>query len=278
MDSVNTSATPEKGPSLAVVIPHRGADKYRIRNVYFVIRYLRRFVPDLQIVISEMDDGGETNFSGFLGNGIARVMTYEGGPFNRGRACNKGAECVTADWILFLDNDSFPEPENMRAIIDALGSHVAAVNGCFWPFDEIRMLNAWETEQCILHDSFSGCGTLRGNGKTFPGHAVCVRRDVFEQIGGWDELPGWGPEDSLFRDRLEARIGVRGTLPRLPGRIYHLWHPPAGTSEHIESPDFARVKEMADRLRKEIKKKFLEKMRSLIQENREEEAARKNGG
>jgi GT2 family glycosyltransferase len=55
------------------------------------------------------------------------------------------------------------------------------------------------------------------------GGAVVVSRAAFEEVGGYDErFVGWGWEDTSFAIALEKLCGPQ---TRVPGPLYHLWHP-----------------------------------------------------
>ena len=55
-----------------------------------------------------------------------------------------------------------------------------------------------------------------------PAHAcVAIRRDCWDQLGGYDEFyRGWGMEDLDFNRRAQALWPNR----RIPGELIHFWH------------------------------------------------------
>ena len=58
-----------------------------------------------------------------------------------------------------------------------------------------------------------------------------LHRELWDEIGGFDErFQGWGFEDLCFMHA----AGQVGSVNRVPGIVYHLWHPrpEGGDADH----------------------------------------------
>jgi GT2 family glycosyltransferase len=145
------------------------------------------------------------------------VFTAAGpdGPFNRSAARNQAAR-QAGKWkvAVFADADTIGDP----ALIDISIQHAA--NGHLsYPFTEYAGLSATGTRRLIEGGGLSGPYKRK---RLSPGGILAVSRQLFEQVGGWDEaFQGWGYEDLAF----SYAAGTLGGIRREPGRIHHLWHP-----------------------------------------------------
>jgi rSAM/selenodomain-associated transferase 2 len=125
----------------------------------------------------------------------------------RGRAAqmNEGARAARGSVLLFLHADTRLPPGALAAI-DAALQDVRLVGGGFrHRFDEsrliLRLISAWSTARARLVRVHYG------------DQAMFVRRDVFERIGGFPDLP-------LFEDlRLAQALRREGLVRTLPLRV-----------------------------------------------------------
>jgi rSAM/selenodomain-associated transferase 2 len=118
----------------------------------------------------------------------------------RARQMNAGAASAAGEWLLFLHADS-TLPAGWQAAIAALGDDVVggwfrfALDDAAWQARVIERLTAWRTRHLRLPYGDQG---------------VFVRRRVFQQLGGFPELPLM--EDVAFARRL-VRAGHVVELP-----------------------------------------------------------------
>lgn len=151
-------------------------------------------------------------------------------PFSRAQAINDAAASTTADILVINDADSLCEPEAVqRAVLQATldpglvraythykrltkeatealtpSTYLDAWQG---PFD-------WEMENAHAH----GC--------------VAVRRECFEQVGGYDpKFRGWGYEDLAAEMLYDAHWPDR----RIDGTLVHLWHSSVSDAPEVEA-------------------------------------------
>lgn len=156
---------------------------------------------------------------------------HDHGPFNRAAAINTAAE-QAGEWdvALIIDADILCEPQAVRATVDV----AAATHGLVVASSERWMLNAQGTDKILR--GYKGkwepfvrqrYGTLDDPRGLQCSCCIAVSRQLWEQVGGFDELHvGYGWEDVSFRNACEA-ISGKGTVWLGPHPIWHLHHRPS---------------------------------------------------
>ena len=133
---------------------------------------------------------------------------------SRGKQMNDGAAAATGDVLIFLHADTQIERAHLRAIEHAM-NEPAIIGGAFYrKFDERHPhLRSFEGVARFL---------TRHGGTLFGDQTVFVRREIFQKLHGFAEIPLM--EDVEFSRRLRAA-----------GRVIVL-DPPIGTSprRHLE--------------------------------------------
>lgn len=159
------------------------------------------------------------------------------GPFNRSAAINRAAGL--ADWerddpwdvAVIIDADVLCDADRVRAGVDM----ALATGRMVLPFDVRRDLNP--TGSTMVQRGYSGSWD-RYVHRTYTemvSSVVVVTRQLWEAVQGFDEtFVGWGFEDNAFAASCET---FGGAFVRLPGELWHLWHPTApegkrGTATH----------------------------------------------
>ena len=188
-----------------ILIPWRGGDPARERNLKFVVDWYRP-----------------------LGLPITLGDSTSGIAFNRGQARNNAA-AGAGDWdvALLADADTVAELDVVRTAL-----HMARETGqLIIPHDDFYRLNRYGTIDLIgKRDFYQGhpsqvwklCAWPRVEQSMMPSGALVISRSAFEAMGRYDEgFIGWGYEDAAFLQDAQRTIGVT----RLPGKLFHLWHP-----------------------------------------------------
>lgn len=153
---------------------------------------------------------------------------HNNGPFNRSKALNCAARDA-GDWDLamIIDSDIFIASDQVLAGVD----RAVATGRVTWPFTQWKGLSKQGTQDLlaeelghVLFSWWSGEDIERYVEKTNPVSWSCcilVPREAWDALGGFDErFRGWGYEDMAFQS---AAVGFGHE--RLPGAVYHLWHP-----------------------------------------------------
>ncbi len=160
-------------PSLSVILPVLN-EAEGIRAVLRPLQSLRALGHEVILV-----DGGSTDGSPELATGLVDLVLRT----SPGRAAQMraGAERARGDWFWFLHGDTRVSPAGVAALLRVLedpatcwGRFDVRLSGRAWPLRVIeRLIN--------LRSRVSGIAT--GD------QALFLRRDLYEQVGGWPSLP-----------------------------------------------------------------------------------------
>lgn len=222
--------------TVAVVIPRRADGGRRDLLAAWTAARWARVHPEFLVVEGHHDDG----------------------PFNRSAAINAAvAQAPDADTYVIADSDSFVAPEQLdRAIRTATRTgHVT------FAYDRFCYLDHAMSEQIMggfNGDWYPGVKwTMTGTCSSM----VVVPGDLWRTYGGADEgFVGWGGEDIAISLALQT---FGGGMQRIPGEVWHLFHPPAPHTHDDVWPDRmnlyseaaydqAAMRALVDRLRSEL--------------------------
>lgn len=142
------------------------------------------------------------------------------GPFNRSAAINVAADRAW-DVMLIADSDSFVAAEQANRGVDM----AASTGRVTFAYDRFAYLNHEMTSWIM--DGYDGNWwpgvewTMTGTCSSM----VAVPRKLWDRCGGADEgFVGWGGEDVALSLMLQT---YGEGMNRIPGEVWHLWHPPA---------------------------------------------------
>jgi hypothetical protein len=191
------------------------------------------------------DDGGarDTNWewlAKYWANEMpeAEVVTGDDGsvPFNRAASINVAARKASGDVFVNIDADYWCHPQGIRDAASLVQDKYRA-----WALPYTRLCRLKRTVSAsILAQAPSVAalpGSLRGGQYYHVGElpycsAAIYSREAWNALGGMPEcFKGWGGEDRAWACVL---CTLWGLMYRLPGIMYHLWHPmltPAGWAE-----------------------------------------------
>lgn len=152
------------------------------------------------------------------------VDVYEGhhddGPFNRSAAINTAA-AHAGEWdiAVIADADSFVSTEQLDAAV-ALAADTHRITFAFNRFHYL-------TESMTVRIMGGYTGSWRGGIRFTMGDTcssqVVVSRRLWDTVGGFDEgFVGWGMEDIGFSLACQA---LGAGMERIPGDVWHLYHP-----------------------------------------------------
>jgi rSAM/selenodomain-associated transferase 2 len=161
-----------------------------------LLRRLRANFPECEVVVV---DGGSRDDTVALAQSLARVVHSAPG---RGQQLNAGAQRTTGDVLWFVHADTSPDPDALPQIRTCLRNPHVVGGGLSLRFDRrspgLTFL-AWASNL-----------RARRLGLIFGDQAMFVRRDVFEDLGGFPAIP-------LMEDlEMSRRVARRGELRLLP--------------------------------------------------------------
>lgn len=136
----------------------------------------------------------------------------DGGPFNRSAAINRAAaEAGAWDVAIVNDADCYVPHAQLELAVRTESMTVA--------FDEYCYLSQAGTEDVLAGGDLRPAVEFSDSG--LGASPFAITRDLWDRVGGFDEgFVGWGYEDNDFEWRV-------GNVDRIPGPMFHLWHPPA---------------------------------------------------
>jgi len=204
-----------------IIIPHTNADEYRRRNLFFIIRYYKEYLPESNIILVEQNTETDITELSELVHLHMKIKTTE--PlFCKSYLLNEGYNAGTNKYIIFADTDCAVDRNIMSSInslLPNLDTHVIL------PYNR-PVINLTETQTLQLianHKTFNyGDMGLISRGFISNGGVVMISSENYYKIGGHDpRFIGWGGEDDSFYIKSERVIGLR----RLNATLFHLNHP-----------------------------------------------------
>ena len=183
-----------EAPSVSVVVP-----------VYNEARVLPALIPQLRQLAERCElvvaDGGSTDGTA---EALAREFCVLATSKGRARQMNEGARVTSGDVIFFLHADSILPPNPVGQIQRVMRVHDA---GCFGIRFDRRHPVLWFC-------SWMSNARVRVRGIAYGDQGIFMRRELFEEVGGFPDLPIM--EDLQLSLDLRER-GVRFGMTR--GRI-----------------------------------------------------------
>ena len=145
---------------------------------------------DYQVIIV---DGGSQDSTAQIARAYPAqfISTIKG----RGSQMNAGAKIAQGQWLLFLHADTLLEADTIEKL-SKLSLEPKLQAGCFWHrFDS---LHPWLQIVSLIHNlRFRFTGIIYGD------QCLFIRRDLFQQLGGFKEIV---MEDIEFSERLKKVI------------------------------------------------------------------------
>ena len=211
-------------PAVSVVVPFRG-DWTGADRLVAALRCLDIRDGD-ELMVADNTGGGNAGL--IAGHGIRVVRAARERSAYHAR--NEAARLATADWILFLDADCRPAPNLLAAYFEeSISDGCGAVAGQILGEPEQASFAARYARSRNLFDHAEGL--IRASGGGAAAGNLLVRREAFEQVGGFTEGIRSGGDLDICRRlavggwRLDFRQGAvvhhrhRATLPSLLGAV-----------------------------------------------------------
>lgn len=178
--------------SVSIIIPSLN----EAPNIARLLRYLREIAPGAELIVSDGDSADETVN---IARPLAKCIVSTRG---RGSQMNAGAKAADGDILWFIHADCMPHGQSIRALQDALADKSIVGGGFEYSLDSPGF-------RFRLVERLSN-GKNRLLKLLYGDMGIFVRRDVFERIGGFRDIPLM--EDMDFSRRLK-KVGGIAILP-----------------------------------------------------------------
>ncbi|CAD5244644.1 glycosyltransferase [Thermococcus camini] len=182
---------PEELPSVTILIPARN-EAVVIRDTLLAMANLDYPKNKLEVLL--LDDGS-TDDTVRIAEEVAgeypfiRVVRVENGGRGKSYVLNYGLKLARGEVIAVYDADNRPEPGALKALVAMLSDETPAVTG------KVRTIN-WKKNIltrfiCMEYLYFQLAGQS-GKSRLYktavlPGTNFVIRKDLLEELGGWDE-------------------------------------------------------------------------------------------
>ncbi|MEE9275957.1 MAG: TIGR04283 family arsenosugar biosynthesis glycosyltransferase [bacterium] len=157
-------------------------------------------------------DGGSRDDPAARAAGRARMVTSAPG---RARQMNAGAAACGGDVLLFLHSDTRLPPGAFERIGEAMRDPGVAGGGFRHRFDGGGLFGRFI--------SLSANARARGWGLFFGDQAIFVRREAFERLGGYGDLPLFEDWDLCRRMRRQGRMAFIPEPVTTSARRIEVW-------------------------------------------------------
>ena len=210
-----SSPRPQTRSTLSVIVPFFNAPEKLER----CLAALARSNADFQLVLVD-DCSSDARATEIAGGAPARCVRMEknSGP---AAARNAGARVASGDILAFIDSDVVVEPDTLAKLRGAFEAE-PSIGACFGSYDDEPDSHGLVSEyRNLLHHYTHQTGPR--DATTFWAGCGAIRRDVFEELGGFDEAY---QRPSIEDIELGMRIHTAGYTIRLAPEIQckHLKH------------------------------------------------------
>lgn len=180
-------------PRLSIIIPAWNEAEWLPRTLAATQQALARILHTSEIIVV---DNASTDATAQIAQQAGCRVVFE--PERRiSRARNAGAEIANGDYLLFVDADTWPDADLIRATLDALDSGAICGGGAHVAFDHLT--------HRIYRWGAAAWNALSAKLGLAAGCYVFCTREAFEAIGGFSEQVYAGEE--VFLSRAMARWG-----------------------------------------------------------------------
>lgn len=181
-------------PTFSVVVPTRNRPKDLIRCLDSLQPSFQIDAPSYEVIVTNdgdlpLDPSMEATYP---------WVRFTNGP-RRGPASNRnhGATYAEGEWLLFTDDDCIPDRGWLTAYQKAITEHrdSSAFEGSISPLGQLDR----DLADCPVNE----------NGGCFWSANICVKRDLFSAIGGFDEaflLPAHEDQDLYLRVKEQTSV------------------------------------------------------------------------
>jgi GT2 family glycosyltransferase len=182
-------------PYASVVIPAHNESIYLHSTVKALLKSTK--IP-IEIIV--IDDASTDSSSNFVGTGLFRdVRLIRRNRLGSANARNLGARCASSNVLIFLDAHCVPQAEWLEKLLRVLEDQQSSiVTPCIVDAMEPRLKGFGVTLESHLTDYIWLVEKRDEHPYEVPiacGACMLMRKDLFNELGGFDNIRTWGMED-----------------------------------------------------------------------------------
>jgi len=209
---------------VSYIIPYRYLDNYRRNNLLFVIDYIKKILPEIELFVLEQDKNRTLEDI----PGVKYLFLKNEDLFNRSWAFNVAVKHTDKNLFVFADADIIIKKDDLAQAVSFSNSYLAVK-----PFN-IRLHVSNEKTNELYETKNWGVTEKDIIGKAendpFCAGIVLMTRQCFNEISGWEEkCYGWGAEDDIEDIKIKKFINHK----RLYNICWHLYHPRSDKNDFI---------------------------------------------
>lgn len=231
---INPTSSIEK-KTILYIIPFRGKNLYRKKNLKIVLQWItlaKKYLKDnydvtLDVFVVEQDI---EPYDQMPKENLTHLFLKNDGMFNKGWGFNAVVkQCPTYQYYGFGDADIIV-PQIEMFCDNIAENTIITPKQAFRPFtDRLDTLMADCATITTFEDLSNNYSMIKSKlqkhgGLSFASNMIFLSKDIYEQIGGWDEIfRGWGRYDDFITHKLSFICKCNGIYS--PIEAIHLWHP-----------------------------------------------------
>lgn len=196
--------------NFSIVIPVHNGEHY----LEPAIRSLQnQTVSDFELVVVNDDSTDKSlSIASQLAQNDSRITVFTKKKTALGDTRHKGIEASKGELIFFLDADDLAEPSRLEKQIDYMRGHP----NCVASGGHVRFVDQWnnllphQPTQPLEHKAVEK-QLLSGRGSAIWQTTLCMRRQAYEQVGGYDRTLNCSEDLDLY-----LRLSEFGALANMP--------------------------------------------------------------
>lgn len=240
-------------PNFSIIMAYMdGKNSFRRRNLFAVIDRCLALFPDVTIVVAEQGASSVSEKLSTYNQRLAHIQVEDGTRFHKTKLLNTAVENAPGNYIVMVDADTYLDEVAAKSIYDSverLKTEIPLKTALVYPFDSVDYLTEGQTRDLLAGKPVNS---------KFCTHGVHIQRqtglcNIFEKAS-WqavrmfdEDFYEWGAEDDSFAYKLKRKIGK---IDRVPGHVYHLFHPKVDDDKYVKSPVYLNNRKMCACIRR----------------------------
>jgi len=189
---------PVKTPLVSVIVPVYNGERYLRAALDSAIAQTYNHT---EVIV--VDDGSTDRSPAILNEYGHRIRVLSQQNAGQAAARNRGAETCNGDWIAFLDQDDLWDPDKVKTQLQLADVDADVIHSNARAVDAQERVLQTSLRRSPLQGNLRLLDLIRSN------HILTltamVRRQAFEQVGGFDPANRYGTEDYQLWLRLAAK-------------------------------------------------------------------------